>query len=424
MISQISDIKIHETDSVLEALILESNLIKKHQPKYNIEGKDDKSFAYVIITHAPKQSLARGETKEKFPRVLIARETDLQKFQISNFKFQIKSKIQISKIPNTRYKIPYTKTYGPYTSKKQLEIALKLIRKIFPYHSAKQASRNCCFEHQIDLCPGPYAGAISKKDYLKNIHGIEMILEGKKKKLLTELEKQMKKYSREQDFEKAAEARSRIFALKHIRDVALISSGIMLDARYQIPNTRIEAYDISNISGDFATGSMVVFVGNKPDKSQYRKFKILTVKGVDDVGMMREILVRRFTRYQNYLNNIKSTNTSKKSNGRLLKKKYEKYFGTGFQNNWPLPDLIFVDGGKGHLNMAQNVVAEFGYSIPVVAVAKGPTRKKLDVYYNKEALVFQNIVSDKKLVEKIRNEAHRFAIGYHKKLRRKNWKGK
>jgi excinuclease UvrABC nuclease subunit len=140
--------------------------------------------------------------------------------------------------------------------------------------------------------------------------------------------------------------------------------------------------------------------------------------------MMREILVRRFTRYQNYLNNIKSTNTSKKSNGRLLKKKYEKYFGTGFQNNWPLPDLIFVDGGKGHLNMAQNVVAEFGYSIPVVAVAKGPTRKKLDVYYNKEALVFQNIVSDKKLVEKIRNEAHRFAIGYHKKLRRKNWKGK
>ena len=89
-----------------------------------------------------------------------------------------------------------------------------------------------------------------------------------------------------------------------------------------------------------------------------------------------------------------------------------------------MPDLIFVDGGKGHLNMAQNVVAEFGYSIPVVAVAKGPTRKKLDVYYNKEALVFQNIVSDKKLVEKIRNEAHRFAIGYHKKLRRKNWKGK
>ena len=375
LVAQIADIKVHETDSVLEALILEANLIKKHQPKYNVEGKDDKSFAYAVIT------------KEDFPRILVVRETELQRFQISNLKSQIKSEFKKSKIPDTKYQILYTNIFGPCTSKRQLEIALKLIRKIFPYHSAKQVSRNCCFEHQIGLCPGPHAGTISKKDYLKNIRGVKMILEGKKKSLLTRLKKEMKKYSEEHEFEKAAEARNRIFALEHIRDVALITR----DEKFKIQNSkfkipRIEAYDISNIGGDYATGAMVVFAGNKPDKSQYRKFKIMTVGGIDDVGMMREILRRRF------------------------------------QNDWPLPELIFVDGGKGHLNMAQNVLDGLKLQIPVIAVAKGPTRKKLDVYYNKEALIFQNIISDKKLIEQIRNEAHRFAISYYKKLRTRNWK--
>lgn len=392
MVAQIADIKVHETDSVLEALILEANLIKKHQPKYNIEGKDDKSFTYVIIT------------REEFPRVLIARKTELQEFPKSDQSPALNSKIGFSlpaasqpeflkaKLSNsskpsfyTKYKIPYTKTFGPYISKKQLEIALKLIRKIFPYHSMKAHTEKSCLDFQIGRCPGPYAGAISREDYLKNIHGIEMILIGKKKKLLTELQKQMREYSSKSEFEKAAVVRNQIFALKHIRDIALISNDQILDTKYQIPDTRIEAYDISNIGGDYATGSMVVFAGAKPDKSQYRKFKIKTVSGIDDVAMMREILTRRF------------------------------------RNNWPKPDLILLDGGKGHLNMAENVVAQFGRDIPVVAVAKGPMRKKIDLYYNKKALAFREIISDNRLVERIRSEAHRFAIGYHKKLRRKNW---
>jgi excinuclease ABC subunit C len=384
MISQITDIKVRETDSVLEALILESNLIKKHQPKYNIEGKDDKSFAYVVIT------------KEEYPRILIVRKTELQKFPISNFQFPTKSQIQKSKILNTRYKIPYTKTYGPYTSKKQLEIALKIIRKIFPYHSAKQVSRNCCFDHQIGLCPGPHAGAISKKDYLKNIRGVKMTLEGKKKSLIGKLKKEMGLFSKKRKFEKAAEARNRIFALNHIRDVALISEdmdslsltlGLFPKVKLK-EKVRIEAYDISNIGGDFAVGSMVVFTNGKPDKSQYRKFKIKTVSGIDDVAMMREILCRRFN------------------------------------NTWPKPDLILLDGGKGHLNMAQRILKALKLEIPIIAVAKGPTRKKLDMYHGKEALIFQDIINDEKLVERIREEAHRFAISYHKILRGKNWKQK
>ena len=353
LVAQIADIKIHETDSVLEALILEANLIKKHQPKYNVREKDDKSFGYFVIT------------KDEFPRVLTVFKTQLGKYQAKSI-------------------------YGPYMSKHQMETALKLIRRIFPFHSIKAKTEKGCLDFQIGRCPGPYAGAISKKDYLKNIHGIEMILQGKKKNLLKELEKQMKEYSKSREFEKAAEARNRVFALEHIRDIALISADMVSKglavSSDKIENTRIEAYDISNIGGDYATGSMVVFAGRKPDKSQYRKFKIITVNGIDDVGMMREMLRRRF------------------------------------QNDWPLPDLIFVDGGKGHLNMAENVVSEFGHDIPVVGVAKGPTRKKVDMYYDKEAQIFQNIISDEKLVERIMSEAHRFAIGYHKKLRRKNWK--
>ncbi len=360
MMVQVADIKIHETDSVLEALVLESNLIKKHQPKYNVMAKDDKSFGYFVIT------------KEEFPRVVILWKTELGK-------------------------VPAKKIYGPYMSKYQMNVALKLIRRIFPFHSLKQQTEKGCLDFQIGRCPGPHAGAISKKDYLKNIHGIEMILQGKKKNLLTELKKQMKAAAKKQEFEKAAEARNRIFALEHIRDVALISNDEMPQNANRKPQSlRIEGYDISNIGGDYSVGSMVVFSGRQPDKSQYRKFKIRTVFGIDDVAMMREVLRRRF------------------------------------KNNWSKPDLIILDGGKGHLNMAQNVLNELKLDIPAVAVAKGPTRKKLDIYQSKFLLTYlgrneeirekyNRILSDFKLIERIREEAHRFTISYHKKLR-KSWK--
>jgi excinuclease ABC subunit C len=368
MVLQIADIKIQETDSVLEALILESNLIKKHQPKYNVMAKDDKSFGYFVIT------------KEKFPRVIVLWKTELGK-------------------------VAAKKIYGPYLSKYQMNVALKLIRRVFPFHSNKQQTEKGCLDFQIGRCPGPYSGAITKKDYLKNIHGIEMILQGKKKNLLVELKKQMKQYSKESEFEKAAEARNRIFALEHIRDVALISEEpqhSMLGCRPNIQcwgEMRIEGYDISNIGGDWSVGSMVAFSGNIPDKSQYRKFKIRTVEGIDDVAMMREVLSRRFG------------------------------------NDWPKPDLILLDGGKGHLNMAQNILNDLKFNIPLIAIAKGPARKKLDIFQSKFLLTYlgrnkeireryNRILSDTKLLERVRNEAHRFAISYHKKLRGKNWKEK
>jgi excinuclease ABC subunit C len=379
-ISQIADVKTIETDTVLEAYILEQNLIKKLQPKYNAMGKDDKSFTYAVIT------------KEEFPRILLLRKTEVD--QISNS----------FKIQNSKFKI--NAVYGPYTSKKQIEIALKILRKIFTYHSNPQKTEKGCLDSQIGLCPGPYDGKISHADYLKNIRGIRMILEGKKKGLVKKLEKEMKIYSKNHEYEKAAEARNKIFVLKHIRDVALITNdnrslpsvpsghlpsgrgGGILDTRYQIQNTRIEAYDISNISGQHAVGSMVVFDNEngefEPNKNEYRKFRIRTIHGADDVGMMREVLLRRFN------------------------------------NNWPKPNLILLDGGIGHLHMAEELLRSFKLDIPLVAVAKDENRKGFTIH-GSQPIEMKNILSDRNLVKQIMDEAHRFAIAYHKKVRKREF---
>jgi len=349
-IPEIANVGVQQTDSVLEALILEANLIKKYLPEYNVMGKDDKSFAYFAVT------------KDEFPRIIILRKTELADAAVK-------------------------KIYGPYASKRQMELALKIIRRIFPFHSMKQKTEKGCLDFQLGRCPGPYAGAITKTDYLKNIRGIRMILEGKKNTLLKQLEKEMKAVAKKNDFEKAAELRNKVVALKHIQDVSLLGRDEAVPRLYGgVDALRIEAYDISNISGQHAVGSMVVFKNNHPDKSQYRKFKIKTVVGSDDVGMMREVLLRRF------------------------------------KNEWAQPDLILLDGGKGHLNMAQKLLLDLGLIIPTVAVAKGPTRKKLDLYSGNYKLSkdINNILSDQNLLARIMGEAHRFAISYHRKVRRKS----
>jgi excinuclease ABC subunit C len=377
MMPSVSNVDFQKTDSVLEALILESNLIKKYQPKYNMIGKDDKSFAYFIIT------------KEEFPRVLIFRQTDIdfKKLQTKNYKLKT--------------------ILGPYTSKRQMEIGLKIIRRIFPFHSLSQKTEKGCLDFQLGLCPGPYVGAISKVDYKKNIHGIKMILKGKKKSLITTLEKEMNLAAKKNEFEKAAQFRNKIFTLQHIRDTALITRDMDDDTlktkNQKLKTIRIEAYDISNISGTNAAGSMIVFADSQADKSQYRKFKIKTVEGSDDVGMMREVLLRRF------------------------------------KNDWPMPDLVLLDGGRGHLNMAEKLLhQELGLAVAIVAVAKGKTRKNLNFQFprfdksktrraisNKFSInqfpeEIKEVLNDKNLIKQIMDEAHRFAVTFHRKLRTKN----
>lgn len=371
MIHEVADIAVEETDSVLEALILESNLIKKQQPKYNVKEKDDKSFAYFVIT------------KEEFPRVLIMRKTNIDAIQNSA-------------------------VFGPYTSKYQMQVALKIMRRIFPFHALKQKSEKGCLDFQLGLCPGPYAGAISREEYRKNIRAISLILQGKKKRLLSSLEKEMILAAKGEEFEKAANLRNQIFALQHIRDVALMSKEFEDDEsrikKQESRTFRIEAYDISNISGTSAVGSMVVFENGNPDKNQYRKFKIKTVEGSNDVGMMHEVLLRRF------------------------------------KNDWPMPDLVLLDGGQGHVNMADQLLhKELGLAVDIVGVAKGPTRKNQELRImnydqNSKFMIhdskirkdeknkieaINDVLEDKFLLKFIMDEAHRFAITYHRKVRAK-----
>ncbi len=345
MVSEIKTISVLQTDNVLEAFILESKLIKEKSPIYNIKDKDDKSFLYIEIT------------KETFPRVLLVRG---------------KSHIQGER-------------FGPFTSSSSAREAMKILRRIFPWsvHSKSQvgAFRKPCFDYEIGLCPGVCAGHITRRDYMQNIKELKMFLSGKKKRLLLSLKKEMQISARKLDFERANLIKKRIFALLHIQDTALLGeSDVVCDRRDK--GARIEGYDVSNISGDYAVGAMVVFVNGEPDKNEYRRFKIKLFKSPNDAGMIREIITRRL------------------------------------KNNWLYPTLILVDGGKAQISAAKEALADKGLIIPVVGMIKGKDRKKTDLIGDISYVTSEN----KKILEKVRDEAHRFAIRYHREVRGANFK--
>ena len=401
LVGKIKKIDYKKTETALEALILESELIKKYAPPFNIREKDGKSFLYVEITN------------DFFPRVLLTRGRNAEKEGL------VPSLTGRLSIRSARQREERSARFsaGPFTSASAIREALQILRRIFPYSThlsgafpdvnaqlfrydelivrkgKKEKERKPCFDYQIGLCPGTCVGAISRRDYLRNIKNIELLFKGKKKMTLENLKKEMSAASKNLEFEKAAKIRGQIFALKHIQDIALIA-----DEKSEIRNpksetkkriegltlSRIEGYDISNISGTSAVGSMVVFLNGEPARSEYRKFKIKTIFQPNDVGMLKEVFRRRFSR-------------SPKMGG------------------WPLPDLILVDGGKGQVNVAKSVLADFGLKLPVIGIAKGPKRK------NNKFVGELPRATDKKLLIKVRDEAHRFAIKYHKSLRSKEF---
>lgn len=342
---EVVDIEYIETDSAVEAIFLESQLIKKYNPYYNIKEKDDKSRLYLHIT------------KEEYPRIYTLRETDLI---------------------NIKEKSPTL--YGPFISSSSLETALELIRNIIPYRSCRIMPKKKCLYGYIGRCDAPCVGNISVTNYKKNIRLIRDFLEGKKLRIFSSLRSDLKRLSKAQEYEEAAKVRDRINALEHLKNAFAIKKD------FQTKFHRAEGYDISNISGSFATGSMVVFVDGMPEKSEYRKFKIMSVKSSDDVAMMNEVLQRRFKR-------------------------------TLLAGGWDLPDLILVDGGKGQVNVAVTVLKKFNLDIPVVGLAKGPDRKK-------DELITSRVIprGEIELFKRIRDEAHRFAKGYYAKLHRKSIK--
>ncbi|MCY4577065.1 MAG: GIY-YIG nuclease family protein [Candidatus Kaiserbacteria bacterium] len=339
-----------ETDSVLDAYILEANLIKKHHPPFNVVDKDNKSFQYV------------GITKEDFPRVLLVRGRQLEQGTAS---------------------ATFSHTFGPFPRGAILKEALRILRKILPFRDRctphtpeSKRRRKKCFQAQLGLCPGVCDGTMDKEAYRKRMREIRMFLSGNKKQLLRMLEKDMKAYAREQEFEKAEEVRRRIFALQHIQDVSLLKKDV---AESSTTSFRIEAYDVAHTAGTQAVGVMVVCVDGEPAPSEYRVFTIRNATEGDDVGALREIVSRRLGHPE-----------------------------------WQMPNLIVVDGGKAQRNATEAVLRGNEVTIPVVSVVKTEKHTPRELLGSKEHTqpYEKNIIA-------ANAEAHRFAIARHRKRRSK-----
>jgi excinuclease ABC subunit C len=344
LVAEISRIEHQPTDSALEALILEAQLIKKYSPKYNIIAKDDRSYLYVWIS------------REKYPKVELVRGTDISKISESN-----------------------PRLFGPYLSSQSLRAALDLIRKIVPYRSCHILPKKKCLYGFLSLCDAPCVAKIDVCEYRANTRELISFLNGNKRGVLRALNARMKVASKTREYEHAAILRDKINALNHIQDVAVLAKDDKL-TMYD----RIEGYDIANVSGQMATGSMVVFRYGQPEKSAYRKFRIKSVMQANDTAMLAEVLKRRLR-----------------------------------HDEWPLPDIMLIDGGKPQVNIAIKILKEFKIAIPLVGIAKGPDRKK-------DEFIFAGHVGERnfQLFKQVRDEAHRFARGYYRFLHRQTVKRK
>lgn len=360
MIAKIAKIGYIKVFAEIEALLLEAALIKKQQPFFNTVAKDDKSPLYIKIDNSP------------IPQVTAVRRQKPQK--------------GISLV-------------GPFPSAKTTREVLKVIRKIFPYCHHKNPKKPCLFVH-LGLCPYPYQSKEVQANYLNTIVKIKKFLSGKNKALIGQLTFEMTKFSQKQQYEEANLLKKQIAQLQYITTTyhppaEFLERPTLVDdltlARLkdltgvlglgQIPR-RIECYDISNIAGRHATGAMVVFTNGQADKSQYRKFKIKLTHKPNDLQMLKEVLERRL------------------------------------KNDWPKPNLIIIDGGRGQLNIALSVNQKFKVNIPVVSLAK----RFEQIYVPGKILPISLTARSaaRQLIQAIRDEAHRFAITYHRLLRSKS----
>lgn len=498
MVSRVAYFEYIITDSELEALVLENNLIKEHRPKYNTMLKDDKTYPFIKIT-----------VNEAFPRVLFSR----------------------------TMKHGTGKYFGPYTSSYAVKDTIELLTKLYKVRTcnrklpAEIGKERPCLNYHIGQCDAPCQGYINTEEYRKRIEGVISFLNGNYAEILDSLNEKMLDASEKLEFEEAAKYRDLLNSVKQVaqkqkitaddptdRDViACASNGedavvqiffiregkllgrehfhmrvatgdtradIILNFIKQyyggtpyIPNIimlqeeieeldiitewltelkhrkvslitpkkgnkekmvelayknaqmvlnqdtekikleekrtigamkeieswlhlknlkRVEAYDISNTSGVESVGSMIVFENGKPKKNDYRKFKIRTVKGPNDYESMREVLTRRFNRA---LAEIDGSEESR-----------------GFSK---LPDIIMMDGGRGQVNIALEVLDSLGLNIPVAGMVKDDTHSTRGLYYNNVEIPINKHSEGFKLITRVQDEAHRFAITYHRSLRGK-----
>jgi excinuclease ABC subunit C len=357
LVEHVADVDVIHTASEAEALILEAALVKEHLPKYNIDLKDAKSYPYIEITG------------EEFPLVSVVRFVKVEQ------------------------KKKGAKYFGPYVDAKLIREALGLIRKIFPFRSCATLPSKACLYYNIDLCDGPCIGMIPADAYARNMKSIRLILQGRKDDLYGELKDQMERLAQAKDFEQAAKVRDQLRAIgalysssadeNYFKEVEQLERALGLARRPE----RVECIDISTTMGEMAVGSLVSFLNGKPDKGHYRRFRIKEVDGMDDFKMVAEVVRRRYGR---------------------LKREGAAY-----------PDLIVIDGGKGQLASACAELKKLDVDIPVISLAKREEEvflpgKRLPVVLSKDSLGL-------KLLQRVRDEAHRFAIAYHRHLRQRKF---
>jgi excinuclease ABC subunit C len=355
MVKEATKIKTIVCESEIEAVILEAELITKLQPKYNVRQKDDKTFLLIHISN------------DTYPKVSTVRYKEA---------LLLKSKLK---------KREY---FGPYPAGLALKKSLRYLRKIFKFRDCSdskyriyQKRRRPCLSGDINLCTSPCTDKISREDYAKNIEWFKKFLRGNKKKIIKDIERAMRVASKAKRYEEAAELRDKVEALNHIHEVALDIKDTF-ESSSKVLFQRIECYDISNISGKFAVGAMSVVERGKVAPNEYRKFKIKAAHSANDYAMMGEIIKRRLN------------------------------------NRWKMPDLVVVDGGVAHLNLVKSILDDQKVEIPVVAIAKGEKRNKNEFHFSDSPIAkyIKKTPGLERALIIARDEAHRFAIQYYRKL--------
>jgi len=394
MLKKVASIEWIEVESEIEALLLEANLIKKFQPEYNVVMRDDKRYIYIEVS-----------TEDEYPRIFMTRNLDKK-----------------------------GKYFGPFVSTEAVRETLKVLRRIWPYRSCKNMPKKACLYYRLGKCQGVCESLISKQEYAKTIKQIVLFLEGGKTALIksavaeriTKLERQLERQpdsSTARQLEINEELVRLKYELKNINNVLAHSKVLSLADKYtgdvvelaktlglaRVPN-RIEGYDISNLQGKEAVGSMVVFKDGEPDKNEYRKFKIKDTDIEGDVWMLQEVIERRLKHF-NYQLSIKNYEFDDKEN----------------KDIWENPDLIIVDGGKAQLGVLVRILKKYKVDIPVIAISKGEGLRssiapdKIFFPGEKKPLELSLASPALHLIKRVRDKAHRFAIEYHRGIRAKRF---
>ena len=394
LVEKIDSINHIEVTSELEALILEAELIKLHRPYYNINLKDDKSYLYIVIRNE-KVFSSSLEKEVKLPKILLARKSDLDTDDTA---------------------------FGPYPDATTARYIVRSLRKVFAYRDCSSTkferhsklNKACLYGH-LGLCQAPcvVTATVSSEDilsnYKKDISRLKDILSGRGSALLLELRRKMQEYSTAEEYETAAIYRNIISKFEYIRqnfrtaqsyidnpylveDTLAKSIADLKDSLSFITNDlqRIECYDISNISGKESVGAMTVSINGRLENSKYRKFKIKMKNEPNDFGMLQEVLRRRIKR------------------------------GVSGDLGWELPELFVIDGGKGQVGAIQQVLDEFELDIPLIGLAK---RFETIVYImggEFKELVLERSNEGLKLLQRLRDEAHRFGQKYHTNCKKTN----